>query len=250
MAKVAFQSPGMTVAEVESSIASILGWDSPSAAQLTIIDQAVTSAGQSACSWLGRSWWFLSSTNSFATVASTASYNLRTVNTAAMADLYAVEGLWLDSATQRLMLITPEQYNQWNQYTPQSGRPTHYAIMGDPPTAYLYPTPSAIYTVNVAYQRRHSKITNAGSTDAALIIPAEFHYGVYVDGAVWLIKNSTTNPMALSQSPYWVETMRNMANSDPSDKYDQHSQERRGSSAIDTDPTIRAVYPDAYPVSI
>jgi hypothetical protein len=237
MAKVVYTAPGLLIADVEAAVAAALTFSVSDATQLAMIDQAITVAGQAAAMF--KPWWWLKATATFPTVASTKGYALRTVNTNAMTDLFAVEGIWHNAIVSRLVQIPMWKYNELNDTDTASttGQPGYYAIGADM-TAYLWPTPDAVYTMNVSYIKRHSKITNAGSTDGALIVPAEFHWGVYVIGATWLLKNNSIDPMALSQSPHWVETIRQMESADPTTNYDLNSFDRNGrNEGFDPDPS-------------
>ena len=238
MAKAVYTTPGLAIADVEAAVAAALSWDVTNATQLANIDAAITVAGQSATIYGGKTWWWLRNTAAFATVASTAGYTLRTVNTNAMADLFAVEGIWRDATRHRMVQIPKWKYDDLNDAAIAApNRPVRYAIGADM-TVYLWPTPDAVYTMDVSYVRRHSKIASAGSSDSALIVPAEFQWGVYVIGATWLLKNDSINPMALSQSPQWVETMRQMEAADPTENYDLNSDNRNGrTEGFDPDPS-------------
>ena len=218
MAKVDYQAPGLSVAEVLALVGHVMDWDvtdAASAASVRIF-QAVTAAGQAASLWRKQKWWWLRATATFPTVAATASYTLRTVNINAMASLWSVEGVWYGD-DWRITPIDWDHYRQNLLINADTGLPTRYVVMGEPPTIYLYPTPTAVETIYVDYLKRHSKITGdaSGSSDAALIVPPEFHLPVYVDSAAWLLKHDTIDPMALEQFPAFVGAMQRMAEADP-----------------------------------
>ncbi len=214
MAKVAYTAPGLTLADAESEIATAIGLSTAVAADLARIDAAITAAGQAASLWEGRDWWWLCGSSTFPTVASTGTYDLRTVNSSAMADLVTVESAWL-ADDYALTRGTLDDYTEWiTVMDTGTGQPTHYALYGDM-TMAMWPKPDAAYTVTVNYRKRHGKITNAGSTDAALIVPAEWHWPVYVQGGIWLIKHQNVDPMSLEQCPSFVSAMKSMAAMEP-----------------------------------
>jgi len=213
----AFQAPGFSPAEIEAQIADFVGYSVSDATQLTIIDQAITTAAQAACTFDGREWWFLMANATFDTVDGTASYDLRTVNTNAMTDLYVPIGVWRDTSTVRK--FNYKDYLDLIRTTDtSSGSPYRYALSGDL-TMWLYPTPDDAEEVTVDYLKRHSKITGAGSVAADLIIPAEFQYRIYVLGATWLIKNDIQSMDALKANPEFIECIYNMQAARP-DSYD------------------------------
>ena len=88
---VAYTAPGMTVAEIETLLENATALDTDTAGQLTKIDQAITAVGQAATMWGGNGWWWMQAdTQTFDTVADTGTYNLATVNSNAMQDIWAV----------------------------------------------------------------------------------------------------------------------------------------------------------------
>jgi hypothetical protein len=224
MAKVDYQAPELTLAEIELLVADAVDYNVATAAQLTKIDQAITLAGQAACTWDGIDWWFLWGQSTFDTVDGTALYDLRTVNTNAMVDLQSVRQVWEDTT---LMGKYPGGYNQYllefEQQTAFTGTPRSYTLFGNV-NMVLYPTPDDAYTMTVHYLKRHSKITSAGSTDAALIIPAEYQMDIYVEGAIWLLRHEKVTTASLRDSPYFVEAIQRMLASAPTE-YDNTSEE-------------------------
>ena len=239
MAKVAYTAPGLLIADVEARIAAVLGMSVATAADLALIDQMITLAGQAATQWQGRVWWWARSTGDFDTVDTTKSYVLSTVNTADMADIYAPLAMWREDET-RLVKIPKLQYDEWNNTLSTTGAPYHYALDGQTLTAHLWPTPDDAYTIYVSYMVRHSKITSAGSTDAALIVPPEFQWGVYIDGAVWLLRHEKTDPFELENCDAFVNTMTRMAAQNPDEYYDQESSDRNGSNDPSVPPDRRS----------
>lgn len=214
---VSFDGPGLSLSEVETLIETMMDWDKSVGATMTKIDQAITAAGQAACMWEGRDWWWLHDTGNFDTVDGTASYALRTVNSNDMEDLWAVEAVFYDD-DHRLTPMTWDEYRETKviEYAAAAeGIPTQYAVTGEAPSIYPWPVPGAAYTLYVNYIKRHSKITNAGSTDADLIVPAEFQYQVYVDGAAWLLRHETIDPADLAGSPHFKSAMERMAKAAP-----------------------------------
>lgn len=228
-----FQPSGMTVAEVESAVAAILGWSTSDATSLARIDTAITLAGQEAATWRGAGWWWSKGSNTFSTVASTASYNLRTVNTAAMQDLYAPTSVYAGTHW-KLQQLSKDRYDQLlrHEATSATGEPTAYALAGNL-DMYLWLTPGAVYTIHVNYIKRHSKITSAGSTDGALIVPEEFRRGVYVDGAVAMIKADQLDQSFLANDAAFQNVMRRMVAAAP-EGYDAENYADRFPDARDS----------------
>ncbi|MBS3821708.1 MAG: hypothetical protein KGY81_08100 [Phycisphaerae bacterium] len=210
----AFQSPGLTIEEVETLVANATGLDTGTTAELTRIDQAITLAGQFACTCEGRSWWFLWADGTFDTVASTASYDLRTVNSNDMEDILVPVRVWRSTTPLTPMSFLAYRDLTRSQSTVPTGAPDSYAIDGDL-TMYLYETPDDAYTMYVDYYKRHSKVTNTGSTDAALIIPAEFQFGIYVSGAEWLLRHENIDPSSLLQCEPFLRTIERMDAAQP-----------------------------------
>lgn len=190
------------------------------AVALAKIDQAISMAGLACATWEGSDWWWLHSTGSFATVASTASYALRTVNTNNMPALWSVDRAYYDD-DWALEPVSWGEYQRWYRLerpSADTSKPLKYAITGEAPYMYVWPIPDAAYTINIDYPKRHSKITNADSDDAALIVPAEFQWGIYVLGAEWLIRHETFDPASLRDCPGFVEAINRMKASDPTQR--------------------------------
>ena len=113
------------------------------------------------------------------------------------------------------------------------GIPYQYAIRSEPPTSgsgsdphlYLWPPPSDEYDINVTYKKRHSKITpiTTGSEDFALIVPAEFQEGIYVEGAAWILTHEGVDSAPLSSCPGFMETIRRMYANEPNARPDHDS---------------------------
>lgn len=217
MAKVAYTAPVMLVSEVEAAVAAATGLKVATTTELTLIDEAITSAGLAASRWDGKDWWWLRGTGSFPTVADQVSYVLRTVNSNDMASLWAVQAVYYDDDWP-LGVLAWDVYQQWyrlNRPTANTTKPLQYAVTGEAPSMYLRPIPDAAYTLYVDYTKRHSKITSTGSLDTALIVPGEFHMGVYVAGAIWLLQHNTSDPLRLRDCPLFAEAMGQMTGADP-----------------------------------
>ena len=208
-------SYGSTLSQLESMIAARVKLDTTVAAELSLIDEAITAAGMAACTWEGRKWWWLRGRSSFDTVADTASYNLHTVNTNAMTSLWSVERVYMDD-DWKLTPIPIEQYDDLITLQSATGKPLRYMIDGNPPTMYLWETPDDEYTIYIKYIKRHSNITSAASADTDLLVPDQFHQPVYVDGAIWLLRNGVGDPGGLRNAPFWVDAMQRMAEAAPS----------------------------------
>lgn len=116
--------------------------------------------------------------------------------------------------TYKLDHISKGQYDQNITQLTQTGQPYQYALSGDLNIS-LWPVPTSTYTITVPYIQQHSSVTSAGSTDAALIVPAEFKWGVYVSGAEFLLRHETLDPGALEQCPEFAATMIRMQASSP-----------------------------------
>lgn len=75
---------------------------------------------------------------------------------------------------------------------------------------YFWPVPSSAKNIWLDFVQRHSKITKAASTNAALIVPAEYQYQIYVEGAVWLLKNRLVSPESLRNCSPFMEAIGRM----------------------------------------
>ena len=138
------------------------------------------------------------------------SYPLRSVQSNALQDLYAPYKVSVD-ADYDLEQIPVEQYDRYLITNTSVSEPQQYALYGDLHLGLLPYPDTASRLITVHYIVRHSEITNAGSDDAALIVPAEYQWGVYVSGAEWIIKHETADPAALENCPDFVATMQRMA---------------------------------------
>lgn len=308
MATVDYTEPVLSLAECELLCADAMGYSVATATELTKIDQAITIAGQYACTFDGRKWpWLLktarfqTNTKTVATAANsgaTRSSNVSTITTTAVHGLelgwtvkivdvsdstfngtftlldapstttftyaqvaddvaaatagtgsvYAVgyqlramdlTGAYTATAAAQIMLdlykIRRVYYDDNQTIQPQdfdvlrkkvvllstSGRPYLYSLSpgdttatGVEPYLWLWPAPNDEYDITVDYIRRHSKITLAASTDSALIVPDEAKYGVYVEGATWLLKHDTLSPMSLRQCPGFMGAIDILTQSD------------------------------------
>ncbi len=157
-------------------------------------------------------------TSSSGTVAGHA-YPIRTINSAVMTDLYAIEAVRVGDDWE-LWRSNKEYYDDWMRFYADggTGTPYNFALWGDLMMGVI-PIPDAAETLAISYILRHSKITNVGSLDTALIVPAEYHYPVYVDGGLWLLRHETTNPVSLSQCEPFIDAMMRMNAADPSRYY-------------------------------
>lgn len=218
----AYAEPAHSLAQMATLVANQTGLDATNDA--TLIYQAMTEAANTAATWQRRGWWWSLAYNTFDTVATTKSYNLRTVNTNAMQALYAPLSLIDTDNDVTLTIVSKQQYDAWNATLTDTGSPLYYAMAGAL-TAYLWPTPSDAYTIGVSYIQRHSKISaTSGASD--LLVPGEFMYGVYVGGAVSLIKaEALGDPTFLIHDDRFRKVMRGMAIADPRE-YDPNSPDR------------------------
>ena len=155
------------------------------------------------------------------------SYPLRQVNGTLMTDLFVPVRIGVDD-DWLAVFIPRTEWMHWFLTTPATvSQPSAYTIFEDDYAAYaesktytrelylgLQPAPdTASRLITVDYIVRHSKITDgdSGSEDAALIVPADFHYGVYVQGAVKLLKKQTLDPSFLIEDGEFRQTMERMA---------------------------------------
>ncbi len=219
-----FAVSGYTIAELELLVEQATGLDMDVAAELKRIDQAITAAGHAAATWNGHGWWWTQATlATFDTAANTSIYNLRTVNSNAMQDIHAIQQIILDDDFALGKFHDKIEYDNYVTMFTSTNKPARYAVWGDLSIG-LAPIPGDTYTMTVSYLKHHSEITGAGSSDAALIVPADFQWGVYVAAATWLLRRDTLKPASLKECPAFVEAMGRMAAADPSADYDQNMQ--------------------------
>ncbi len=180
-----------------------------SGATQTRMYAAITSAGIAACDY--RDWWFLRASDTFDTVDGTASYDLTSVGGGSMSDIKSIQQVWWDTDSTnriRLKLLDYEQYLLIsNQETTDSTTRTYTPIGLN--TILLHPGPNVAKEVTVHYTKRHPKIV--ASADADLLIPLDYHYPIYVEGATWLLQHETTDPAALKNSPAFQSALQDIA---------------------------------------
>lgn len=123
------------------------------------------------------------------------------------------------------------RYLPWGEFRQKmrllntAGDPLFYTLHGEPPQVFIWPPPDDTKKLHLNWIRRHSKIVSsqvvAGtySSDSALLVPAEFRWGTYVSGGIWLLKHETTDPASLRNCPVFMETILRMGAADPQ-KYD------------------------------
>ena len=233
----------MTATTILDELARKMGWaTTPGGKELAQMEYAITNAGRAATEWA--KWWWLRAQGDFPTVAATRNYTLRTVNSNKMPSLWAVTRVYHDE-DHVLTPISFTRYNDLYRLSDTSGTPTAYAVTADSPVMYLYPTPSAIDTIYVDYVKYHADIEDS-SADALLIVPSQFHYRVYVDGAVFLLNNGIGDPGALRDSPGWVRTMQAMAEMDPESFALDHEEDRHPDARGGMWPNDKPVIYDGY----
>ena len=207
---------GHTIAALLTRVANGMGWGTPTTAQNLRAYQAMTAAGRAAATWQGTDWWWARATGQFYTVADTASYALRTVNSTAMFDLRAIGRVYCDSK----WALKPMPYRDYRELSilasPPTSKPTGYVLTGEPPNILLHPTPDDAYMIYVDYTRRHMNL-NGSAADIALIVPGPYQQGVYVAGALWLLRNDIGDTASLKECEPFVKTMRRMNASRPQD---------------------------------
>ncbi len=221
MATSAYIAPGMKISEVVTRITA-----ATDISDGTTLDEVITAAGQAACNWYGKIWWWMRAEATFATVADQGEYNLRLVDAdgaeiaaAVAADLWAPTAVYYDNDWP-LAPISKDQYEQNTTLltTVSSTIPFAYTVWGEPPVIGFWPAPAAAYSIYVKYIKRHSKIVSSGDTtssDAALIVPAEYQRGVYVDGATWLLNHQTLDPASLEDCKSFMDAMQRMSAAEP-----------------------------------
>ncbi len=146
-----------------------------------------------------------------------------------MSDMYAPTGVYIGTTGKNdyypLNGAKREEFDQWLTIVPDTvTRPGKYCLFEDnyKPSggAYtkelyigLWPAPVVdTYRFRVPYLARHSKITDgaSGSEDAALIVPAEFQWNVYVEGAVFILKKKDVDGSLLTQDRAFQAAMTRM----------------------------------------
>ncbi len=214
----AFQAPQMTSTNIRLRPFTLLSWDNTDSDLKDRVYEALSASAVAACKWNNRRWEFLRKDSTFPTVDGTASYILTTVNSNAMADMDYVTSVWWNYSTtsrSRLDQITFDQYTELAETQTTSAVSTSYCIYGG--KMYFHPKPNAVKTISVYYIRKHGLI-NASSVQADFIIPGEYHFSLYVDGACWLLRHDTVDPMALYQSPSFVQALEEMASNAPDEQ--------------------------------
>jgi hypothetical protein len=74
----------MSVGSTEIAIADMTGLSTTPASERTLIGQAITAAGQAACTWQGRSWWWLREKKTFPTTYQALTHVERATNVATL----------------------------------------------------------------------------------------------------------------------------------------------------------------------
>lgn len=155
------------------------------------------------------------------------SFPLRTINSSSMTDMSVPTGVFVDD-DYPLGKMIKDEFDDWLALYPTSGggQPMQYCIWEDISSTLssglmigFIPIPTAEHTIKIPYIRRHSKITNTEATtsnDTALIVPAEWHQEIYIDGALFLLRNEKTTNADLTQCPPFMRAIRGMAAQDPS----------------------------------
>ena len=214
---------GYTIAELLTKIelARGIAAGGSSAVQTTQAYQALNHAGLAASTWDGMKWWWLHDTGSFSLVDTTESYALRTVNSADMSDLHAIERVYFDD-DHILANWTWRQMQAWmrvSEPTASETHPTAYAVKGEPPYIYFAPTPDGTDTIYIDYIKQHAKI-QSGAADSVLIVPAAFQDGIYFQGAMHLLRSDVGTAPSLRESPGFMEAITRMYMADPT-QYDE-----------------------------
>lgn len=216
---------GYTIAELLTKIEKARGITASgsTAAQTTEAEQALTAAGHTAATIDGADWWWLHGSGSFSLVASTATYALRSVSSAAMADLRAVERAYFDDdwPLRQIPYRAGLDYTRLIVPTGSNADPTAYSVYGEPPTMALYPTPDDTTTLYVDYLKVHPEVVTGGAA-SLLIVPAPYQEDIYFKGAMWLLREDVGASPGLEDCPGFMSGIRRMHASAP-DGYDGRS---------------------------
>lgn len=303
MAKTDYQSPGMTLSEIVTRIAEVMGNQNTSDTTVTAkIYEAISFAGQTAATWDSRGWWWSRHTcrmeTDKATVSTTArSSNTVTVTLATWPDLEVGQYVYItgvseddfdgvhrvasvdsgnkqftysqtddddtstdgtcypitynlrtqDERIMRPLTVSLDDYyrlrqtgkNDWDSWYSQWASTTamlaRYAIWEEsfttdstetrPLWMGVMPIDTTNRELTVEFVQNHSKI-DADSNDAALIVPSEFHRSVYVDGALFLLKQDVMDQSMLSNASWFRAVMDRMARLEP-ENFDPESNVNR-----------------------
>jgi len=126
---------------------------------------------------------------------------------------WAVERMYFDDdwPLQPISWLAMRQKMVQLQTTAPS-KPLFYSISHEAPQVFFWPAPDAAYDIHADLVKRHSKILggDSGSEDVALIIPAEFRWGTYINGSAWLIAHETVEPQSLRECPAFMEAINRM----------------------------------------
>ena len=234
----------MDVTDIIDEVCELVGLSSSNAKQCNRIERAITNAGAAACQWEGRDWWFLRAEGAFSTVSGTPYYALRTVDTTNLASLWGVQQAYWDDDWP-ISPISYDHYDDMVKINSTGGASTHYALTADPPKMYLWPVPNSATTVNVRGIDFHHDI-NFSSVSTLLLVPSEFHYPVYVNGAVFALNNAIGDPADFSQSPSFVATMNRLATVDPTNYDPNNPVNMHPDSVSGTWPHDKRVWSDGY----
>ncbi len=143
-------------------------------------------------------------------------YPLPTTYGSGMAALRTLQRVYYDDDWP-LETMDYRKYREWytlDRPNASNGRPLSYAITGDASFVWLHPGPDAAYTVYTDFVKRHTKVTSSSVT-ADLIVPAEYQDGIYVHGAIWLLRHEITDVGSLKDCAGFVEAMNRMEASKP-----------------------------------
>lgn len=233
---------GYTVAELLTRLTAARGLASSSTAQDTESYQAITAAGRAAATWRGSPWWWQEAVGSFSTVVSTSTYALRSINNSDMSNLWSVQRAYWDDdwPLANINYRDMQMRRRILQPTGSNSDSFEYAISRNPPTLYLNPPPNtSSTTIFVDYISRHPQI-DVSAFNSDLIVPAEFQDGVYLAGAMWFMRNDVGPAPNLEDCPGFVEAMRRMAASDPT-QYDDRPENRFSDASVGSLPNNRIV---------
>ena len=233
----AYEAPSTPLDALRFQFARAEGLNLNDPADVTTIDLSLETGQRRIAQRDQFTWMF--GTSSFPTVADTAQYDLRSVNSAAMVDLMAVELMWI-TRSQWLRPKPRRWLNRQKAVSTDSGTPTNYVMVAES-TAELWPTPSSVKTIQVAYQKRAGKV--AGDDD--ILVPADFHDALLVESRIHYRLNMLKEPLSVNQ---WT----NSTYTGPHDRrlealsaaYRIDVSQWRGSSVDPVSKFLELLYPD------
>ncbi len=143
-----------------------------------------------------------------------------------MLDLWGIEEIYYDNDwplqqiswreyRRHLVILSPTGSSIPYEYALHGRK--HASLSGSRPFIYLWPPPADAYNISVDYIKRHTKVTGGadGSNDMELIVPSEYQWGIYINGAEWLLRHEITDMASIRECPGFMEAINRMRASDP-----------------------------------